>query len=169
MERKEPTHFCLCNRAKNTCYHCKSSNHQQQWLCVFHVLDENQGEIWAKLDAGTEEYFQQIDRAPFRFESILNNITQAARVRPLVIQSLFMRIDGKAPPRSEWRAYCNRLRQIVAVGGALKLIQIYTIARTPSEHYVTALSDDEVDALVDFVSGETGLQVEGFYGTDPAA
>ena len=132
------------------------------------ILDENQGEIWAKLDAGTEAYFQQVDRAPFRFEAILRNITEAAQVRPLVIQSLFMRIDGKAPPQSEWRAYCDRLRDIVVAGGKLKLIQIYTIARTPSETNVTALSNEEVDQMVEFVRSATDLNVAGFYGTDTA-
>ena len=43
------------------------------------ILDANHGEIWAKLDAGTEEYYNQINRAPFRFEGILQNITEAAR------------------------------------------------------------------------------------------
>ena len=45
------------------------------------ILDENRGEIWAKLDAGTEAYFQQVNRAPFRFEAILRNITEAAQVQ----------------------------------------------------------------------------------------
>ena len=56
------------------------------------ILDENNGEIWAKLEAGTDAYFHLIDRTPIPFRQILDNITAAARVRPLVIQSLFMRV-----------------------------------------------------------------------------
>jgi wyosine [tRNA(Phe)-imidazoG37] synthetase (radical SAM superfamily) len=129
------------------------------------VLDENQGEVWAKLDAGTRDYYELINRAPFRFETILKNITQAAQARPLVIQSLFMRIAGEPPPRSQWHAFCERLQEITAAGGKLKLIQIYTIARTPAESYVSPLSDQEVDQIVDLVRRETGLPVAGFYGT----
>ena len=60
------------------------------------ILDANNGEIWAKLEAGTEEYFQLVDRTPIPFRQILDNITAAARVRPLVIQALFMRVARRA-------------------------------------------------------------------------
>ena len=60
-------------------------------------LDANGGEIWAKLDAGSEAYFRQVERTSIPFRRIIENITAAARVRPLVIQALFMRIDGQPP------------------------------------------------------------------------
>ena len=50
------------------------------------ILDRNNGEIWAKLEAGTEAYYQLVDRTPIPFRQILDNITAAARVRPIVIQ-----------------------------------------------------------------------------------
>src|SRR5688572_18937768 len=50
------------------------------------TLDQNNGEIWAKLEAGTEEYFKVVDRTPIPFRQILDNITLAAKARPLVIQ-----------------------------------------------------------------------------------
>ena len=138
--------------------------HRAHVRCALEILDANCGEIWAKLDAGTQAYYQQVNRAPFGFSQILQNITQAAIVRPLVIQSLFMRINGQPPPLSEWNAYCERLQDISAAGGQLKLIQIYTIARPPAETYVAALTDEEVDALVQHVRQSTGLHVAGFYG-----
>ena len=67
------------------------------------ILDRNQGEIWAKLDAGTEAYFQLVDRSPIPLSRVLDNITQAARVRPLVIQSLWMQIGGEPPPTKRSR------------------------------------------------------------------
>jgi wyosine [tRNA(Phe)-imidazoG37] synthetase (radical SAM superfamily) len=136
-------------------------DHVQRALAIF---DANCGEIWAKLDAGTAAYYERINRATFGFSHILQNITQAAIVRPLVIQSLFMRIDGQPPPLAEWQAYSERLQEITAAGGRLKLIQIYTIARAPAETYVAPLSNAEVDALVQYVRHSTGLNVAGFYG-----
>ncbi len=50
------------------------------------ILDANNGEIWAKLEAGTEEYFKLVDRTVIPFARILENIIAAARVRPQVIQ-----------------------------------------------------------------------------------
>src|SRR3569833_1369789 len=37
------------------------------------ILDANQGEIWAKLDAGTEPYYKLIERTTIPFQQILDN------------------------------------------------------------------------------------------------
>jgi wyosine [tRNA(Phe)-imidazoG37] synthetase (radical SAM superfamily) len=140
--------------------------HVQRGLAV---LDANAGEIWAKLDAGTEDYYRLIDRTTIPFRQILENIAAAARVRPLVIQSLWMRVAGESPSEAELSAYSERLNEIVASGGQIKLVQIYTIARRPAESYVAALSDAEVDAIVELVRTRTGLVAEPFYGVaEPA-
>jgi len=128
------------------------------------ILDRNQGEIWAKLDAGSEAYFQRVDRSPVPLSRILANIAQAARVRPLVIQSLWMKIDGQPPPADEIQAFGQRLRDITAAGGSLRLIQIYTIARRPAESFVASLSDAQVDQIAATVARDTGLPVAAFYG-----
>ena len=129
------------------------------------ILDANRGEIWAKLEAGTEAYFQQIERTPIPFRQILENITRAAQLRPLVIQALFMRVAGQPPPPAELAAFCDRLNEIIAAGGQLKLIQIYTVARRPAESFVAPLADAEVDAIVDLVQARTKLAVSPFYGS----
>lgn len=130
------------------------------------ILDANNGEIWAKLEAGTEEYFKLIDRTPIPFTQILENITAAAQIRPLVIQSLFMRVADEAPPAVELESFCDRLNEITAAGGKLKLVQIYTIARRPTESYVHPLADAEVDATVELVRTRTRLSAEAFYGSE---
>jgi len=129
------------------------------------ILDRNQGEIWAKLDAGTEEYFRLVDRSPVPLTRVLENITGAACLRPLVIQSLWMRIRGKPPPDEEIHAFCQRLCDITASGGRLSLIQVYTVARQPAESYVAPLSDGEVDRIAAAVIRETGLPAAAFYGS----
>jgi wyosine [tRNA(Phe)-imidazoG37] synthetase (radical SAM superfamily) len=129
------------------------------------ILDENNGEIWAKLEAGTEQYFQLVDRTPIPFRQILDNIASAARIRPLVIQALFMRVHGQPPSQAELEAFCDRLNEIVAAGGKLKLIQVYTVARRPAESFVAPLSDAEVDEFVKLVQQRTGLTAKAYYGT----
>lgn len=128
------------------------------------ILDANGGEIWAKLEAGTDAYYQLVERTPIPFRQILDNITAAARIRPLVIQALFMRIAGEPPPPEELSAFCDRLNEITAAGGKLKLVQIYTVARRPAESFVEPLGDDEVDAIVELVTRRTGLAAQGYYG-----
>ena len=50
-----------------------------------------------------------------------------------------MRVNGEPPSPAELEAFCDRLNEITAAGGKLKLVQIYTIARRPAESYVTPL------------------------------
>jgi len=130
------------------------------------VLDQNNGEVWAKLEAGTDEYFQLVERTKIPFRQVLDNITSAARIRPLVIQSLFMRIAGAAPPDSEIEAFIDRLNEIQAGGGRLKLVQIYTVARQPAESFVAPLTHAEVDALAAKVEQRARVPVERYYGPD---
>jgi len=128
------------------------------------ILDAHQGEIWAKLEAGTPDYFQRVERTTIPFRRILDNITAAAQVRPLVIQSLWMRIQDEAPPQAELEAFCDRLLEMLAAGGRIRRVQVYTVARPPAESFVAALSDAEVDAIAQFVQRRTGLEVKAYYG-----
>ena len=77
-----------------------------------------------------------------------------------MIQALFMRVAGEPPTPAELEAFCDRLNEITAAGGKLKLVQIYTIARRPAESYVAPLDDAEVDAIVELVKRRTGLQYD---------
>jgi wyosine [tRNA(Phe)-imidazoG37] synthetase (radical SAM superfamily) len=129
------------------------------------VLDANHGEIWAKLDAGTEAHYRQVARTDVAWQQILDNLHTAAMARPIVIQSLFMRIHGEPPEREEQLAYCRCLREITSAGGRIKLVQVHTVARPPAESWVTPLSNAEVDAVANLVREETGLTVVGYYGT----
>ena len=139
------------------------------------IMDANNGEIWAKLDAGTEQYFKLINRTKIPFARILYNITQAAKVRPIVIQSLFLKIRGQGPSPEEIGAYCQRLREIGNINPArhgIKLVQVYTIARkamtivdgVPAWEFVSALTDAEVGVIAERVRNEAGVAAEGFYG-----
>jgi len=128
------------------------------------IMDANHGEIWAKLDAGTEEYYRLVNRPNYPLRHVIENILSAARVRPIVIQSLFLRIHGESPEEAELRAYVERLREITAGGGVIKLVQVYTVARRTAEAYVTALTNDEVDAITTMVRERARLPAASYYG-----
>lgn len=138
--------------------------HRESTQNALKLLDENQGEIWAKLDAGTEDYFKTIDRTKIRFQQILDNITLVAQQRPIVIQSLFMLVNQQPPDSAEIDAYCERLNEFIASGGQIKLVQVYTIARRTTEDYVTSLSSEQVDQIAEKVKKKTGLATEVYYG-----
>ena len=126
------------------------------------TLDRNNGQIWAKLDAGTEDYFRKIERTQIPFSQILDNITSAASLRPLVIQSLFMNVSGEPPVTDEIVAYCDRLNEIKAGGGSIEFVQIYTVARPPAESFVSSLTADQLNTIADMVRNKCNLQTSVF-------
>lgn len=128
------------------------------------VLDQNNGEIWAKLDAGTEEYFTTVNRPNVTLRQVLDGILDAARVRPVVIQTLLMKLRGELPSRAEVDAYCDRLNEIVAAGGTIKGLQLHTVARKPTEAWVEPLADAELDTIAEVVRARVAVSVETFYG-----
>ena len=70
--------------------------HRPRVRRALETLDANGGEIWAKLDAGTEDYYRLVTRSAVPWRQILDNLREAALARPIVIQSLFMRIRRRA-------------------------------------------------------------------------
>lgn len=126
------------------------------------ILDANQGEIWGKLDAGTEQYFRTVNRSFIRFERILKNLAETARVRPIIIQSLFLKVRGEPMPASELAAYCGRLNDIVAAGGRISEVHAYTVARPTPEPWATRLSAAELEQIAVGIRQQTGLRVVTF-------
>lgn len=129
------------------------------------LMDQNNGQIWAKLDAGTEDYFREINKPNHSLQHVIENITAASRVRPVVIQSLFMRVHDQPPDESELIAYTDRLNEITSSGGTIEYVQVYTVARKPAQSYVTSLKNDEVDNIANLIHQRTSLRAESYYGS----
>jgi wyosine [tRNA(Phe)-imidazoG37] synthetase (radical SAM superfamily) len=123
------------------------------------LMQSHQGEIWAKLDAGTEDYYHLVNRSHIRFSRILDNILMTARARPIVIQTLFLKIHEAMMTRAELDAYCGRLRGIVERGGVIREVQAYTVARPTPEAFATRLESAELEDVARIVREQTGLTV----------
>lgn len=128
------------------------------------LLDNANGEIWAKLDAGTPEYYARIDKTNFPYNRILQNILETAQARSINIQTMMLRLDNQGPSEDEIAAYCQRLRDILAQGGQLKMVQLYTVARPPAQSNVSSLPHAELNIIADKIRQTTGLTVETYYG-----
>src|SRR3954469_17224907 len=114
--------------------------HQQRVQAALAFLDAHNGEIWAKLDAGTEPYYRMIERTSIPLDRVVGNILEAGRVRPIVVQSLFLRLDGEGPSAGEMEAYVGRLKGLVDGGCRIKLVQVYTVARGTAVAECTPMS-----------------------------
>ncbi len=126
------------------------------------IMDANNGEVWGKLDAGTEEYFHLVNRSSIRFDRILKNLLETARARPIVIQSLFLKVHGEPMSDTELAEYCKRLNEILAGGGKIKEVHAYTVARPTPEVFATKLSAEELNQIGDSIRKGTGLEVKTF-------
>ncbi len=133
-------------------------------------LMANQGEIWAKLDAGTEAYYRTINRTQVPFSRILDNLRATALRWPLTIQTLFLEWQGQGPTAGEVDAYIACVQALLEAGGKLEGIQLYTVARPTPEPEARPLPAAEMDRLAGRLKdGLPGLPIEVFYGPEPTA
>ena len=126
------------------------------------LMDANHGEVWAKLDAGTEGYFRAVSRSSVPFQRILANLKATARERPIIIQSLFLKLHGVRMPPGELDAYCDRLREIIEAGGRISEVHAYTVARPTPEAWATRLEPAELEEVAGVIRSRTGLPVSCF-------
>jgi len=104
-------------------------------------------ELWCKLDAGSEAYFQLVDGTRLPLARVLDNLTLVARERPIVIQAMFPTLDGQGPADAEVAAWVERLRAIVAAGGAIDHVQVYTLARAPADPRFGPLAPERLSTI----------------------
>lgn len=126
------------------------------------LMDANQGEVWAKLDAGTESYYHTVNRTSVRLDRILRNLLLTARARPIIIQSLFLKLHGQPMPPEELAAYCDRLATLVRDGARIREVHLYTIARPTPEPFCAKLTKAELEVMAATVRAKTGLKVVTF-------
>lgn len=119
-------------------------------------------EIWAKLDAGTQQYMDKVNRGDITLKKVLANILIIARERPVVIQSLFPLIDGAEPPPEEIEEYVNRLQELKAGGADISMVQIYSAHRPPNRPQFGHLPLRSLSRIARRVREVTGLKAEVF-------
>ncbi len=126
-------------------------------LALFEATDE----VWAKLDAGTQEYLELVNRSRAPLAQVLANIGTLASTRPVVIQSLFCAIGGRGPDEHEIGEYGDRLRELVLSGAQIDRVQIYSITRDPGKPgFCSHLPLAVLSTIARRVRVKTGLKVE---------
>ena len=88
--------------------------------------------LWLKLDAGTKDWYAQIDRSNIPFGSLITAIQNFASLAPFTIQTMVCAVNGVPPPAAEGAAW-ERLALELAAKGHVTGFQIYGKAR-PSPH-----------------------------------
>lgn len=126
-------------------------------------MQQGSHEVWAKLDAGTADYYKLVNRSSISYDRILKNILQTAQWLPLTIQTLLLKIHGELPSEAEINAYIDRLKDLQEQQAKIKQLQLYTIARPTPETFAEALNRVELDEIAQRIYKATGIpQVLGY-------
>lgn len=131
----------------------------QAGLKLFTAHDE----IWAKLDAGTQKYMDQVNRPQdCKLEKIIANIRLVAKERPVIIQSLFPELNGAEPPEEEIEQFALKLKGLKTAGAQIPLVQIYSATRPIPNSNCGHLPLKTLSHIAERVRAVAGLKAEVF-------
>jgi wyosine [tRNA(Phe)-imidazoG37] synthetase (radical SAM superfamily) len=150
----------LCAESvKNVLITNASTLHLAPIRSALDLMLKNNGEIWAKLDAGTPDFYRTVSRSAVSFQTICSNLIDFTRDLPVVIQTCFLALHGKGPDADEIRHYAERLSEL----DKIIYVQMYTVARHTPEDWATPLEDHQLDDIAETVRQLTGREVRTFY------
>jgi len=91
-------------------------------------------DIWLKLDAGTPDWYQKINRCATGFYELTGKIKDFIKCAPATIQTMLCAVEGIQPPQTEekaWEALVCKMAE--DAGGNIRKVQIYGKARPAPE------------------------------------
>ena len=124
-------------------------------------MAECDGEVWLKVDGGTESRRKLINDAAISKAQILRAALAVPAQLRLKLQSCFFALDGHAPDAQAVTAYLELVRGLRAHGAPIESILLYGLARPSTQPEAPRLSTLP-EAWFEQVAGplrELGLQV----------
>ena len=88
--------------------------------------------IWLKLDAGTSEWYQKINRSNIAFEKLASKIKEFTSCAPVTIQTMLCSINAETPSNEEAAAWETLVCE-TAANGKIRKVQIYGKVRPAPE------------------------------------
>jgi histidinol dehydrogenase len=100
-------------------------------------------DIWLKVDAGTQNWYQKMNRCALSYEKLIEKIKEFTSCTAVTIQTMLCVIDGQPPPDAEaWESLVCQL----AANGRVRKVQIYGKARcAPEDPKASALPVDYLE------------------------
>lgn len=87
------------------------------------------GEVWFKLDSGTEDGLKNINNAGLSVERVKENLKIVSNLCPTWLQTCMFKLDGKLPAEDELKSYLQFLLWVKDEGLEIKGILLYGLAR----------------------------------------
>lgn len=137
--------------------------HQPKVRKGLEALTRNCGEIWGKLDAGTEEWFRIMSGSRFTLDHITANLKQTAQDFPLRIQTMLCKYQDTPPSQQELEAYSKRVQSILGTQSHKLLeVQLYTIVRHTSTPDVSPVSGEFLQETAERLQTQIGIPVKAY-------
>lgn len=117
------------------------------------------GEVWFKVDAGTQAGFARINNVVLAPHQVARNLRRCAQLCPTWVQTCVFALDGKTPDRAEVAAYVEVLR--TAGAELLEGVLLYGLARPslqPEASRLTPAPQGAMDEIAERIR-EIGLTV----------
>jgi len=106
-------------------------------LLAYAATGETALDIWLKLDAGTHEWYEKINRSNIPFTELTAKIKEFVSIAPVTLQTMLCAIDGEPPSKTEERSWEQLTLQLATVAkqgsGLISKVQIYGKARPAPE------------------------------------
>ena len=102
------------------------------------------GEVWFKLDAGTQEGIARINDVNLNPQSHIERLKKCAEACPTFIQTCMFALDGEPPQETDIAAYLTLVNQVKSV---VQGVHLYGLARPSYQAEATRLSRLPVERL----------------------
>jgi len=107
------------------------------------------GVTWGKLDAGSQAAFQRVNGTHLSLDRVIDNLCLASQRWRLVLQCMFMQWQGVDPDDAEVDAWGLCIGSILAQGGTIEQVQVYSVARTPADARVGVVPVARLQQIAD--------------------
>jgi histidinol dehydrogenase len=89
-------------------------------------------DIWLKLDAGTPQWYEKINRSSVPFTELITKIKEFVSLAPVTIQTMLCAVGGESPSGEEEQEW-EHIALELAANGNIRKVQIYGKARPAPE------------------------------------
>jgi wyosine [tRNA(Phe)-imidazoG37] synthetase (radical SAM superfamily) len=136
--------------------------HRQHVQLGIEAMAELNGEVWFKIDRGTEAERQWVNDTTLSQQRLLSNLRLCAERCRTRIQTCWFAVDGNAPTKNEEDAYIDLLHQVHREGTPIQDVLLYGLAREshqPEASRLTPVSATHLHQLADRIR-TTGFAAE---------
>lgn len=122
-----------------------------------------QGEVWFKLDFWDQHSFERANGKRTEHQAILTRLLSFGRSHPVTLQTCFFRHQDEPVNLDFADLWSDQLLGLLAQGLQVREIQVYTLARKPTDPRLVPYDDSTMDRVGQQIRALTDQPVEIFY------